>query len=210
MKKTKWTPEIIDFMIKNYQGKDNIELANLLNDKFNLNTNGDRVSNIKSKLKRTKGINLCTGINSGCIKKGNTPFNKGKKWNEYLSLEQQQKSLQTTFKKGNIPQNYRKVGSKRVTVDGYWEIKTSDPNKWELLHRYKYEKKYGKIPNGYKLIFADGNKNNLKLSNLILVSNKEELHMNKRKLRFDNKELTKTGLNIVKVILKTSELEVKK
>ena len=78
-KPTKWTDEVIQFMIENYQGKDNIELAELLNERFNLNTNGDRVSNVKANLKRRKGINLNTGINKGCIKKGNIPFNKGKK-----------------------------------------------------------------------------------------------------------------------------------
>lgn len=203
MKKiTKWTDEVIEFMKCNYKGKDNIELAQLLNEKFNLNTNADRVSNVKSNLKRRKGLDLTTGINRGCIKKGNIPFNKGKKWNEYLTKEQQEKSRKTCFKKGNIPQNYREVGSERVNVDGYWEIKVSEPNKWELKHRVIYKQNFGDIPKNCKVIFADGNKNNLELNNLILTTNAEELHLNKRGFRFKEKELTETGLNIVKLILK--------
>ena len=54
MKTYKWTEEVVNFMIENYKGKDNVELAELLNKKFNLNTNADRVSNVKANLKRRK------------------------------------------------------------------------------------------------------------------------------------------------------------
>lgn len=206
MKKTKWTEEVIQFMVENYKGKDNIELAELLNKKFNLNTNGDRVCNVKANLKRRKGIDLTTGINRGCIKKGNVPFNKGKKWDEYLTKEQQEKSKQTCFKKGNIPSNYRKVGEERITVDGYTEIKIRDPNKWQLKHRWLYEKKYGKIPEGYNLIFLDGNRKNISLSNLKLVSKAQDLIMNNHKLFTRDREITNTGTIIAELIDKTNKL----
>lgn len=200
--KTVWTDEVIQFMIENYEGRDNIELAELLNEKFNLNTNGDRVCNVKANLIRRKGIDLRTGINRGCYKKGQEPMNKGKKWDEYMSKEGQINSRKTCFKKGQVPINHREVGSERINVDGYWEIKVAEPNKWKLKHRVIYEKEHGKIPKGSKIIFADGNKNNLELSNLICVSYAEELHMNKDKLRFNDKELTEAGLNITKIKLK--------
>ena len=203
--RTVWTDEVIQFMIENYEGRDNIELAELLNEKFNLNTNGDRVCNVKSNLIRRKGINLRTGINRGCIQKGNIPMNKGKKWDEYMSKEGQMNSRKTCFKKGQVPINHREVGSERINVDGYWEIKVAEPNIWKLKHRVIYEKEHGEIPKGSKIIFADGNKNNLDPSNLISVSYAEELHLNKRGLRFQDKELTETGLNIVKLVLKAGE-----
>ena len=77
MKAKKWTDEVIEFMKCNYKGNDNIELARLLNEKFNLNTNNDRVSSIKSNLLRRKGIDLRTFINTGCYRKGIEPANKG-------------------------------------------------------------------------------------------------------------------------------------
>lgn len=207
---TKWTDEVINFMIENYEGRDNIELAELLNEKFNLNTNGDRVSNVKSNLKRRKGIDITTGINRGCIKKGNIPFNKGLKWNQYLTKEQQEKSSKTWFKKGNIPMTAVEIGEehirhKKPNDEGFLCVKTCNGkgNKnWTPKQRYVYEQHYGEIPKGHKVIFADGNRNNFDISNLILVSNAEELHLNKRGLRFKDKELTETGLNVVKVILK--------
>lgn len=207
---TKWTDEVINFMIENYEGRDNIELAELLNERFNLNTNGDRVSNVKANLKRRRGIDIRTGINRGCIKKGNIPFNKGLKWNEYLTKEQQEKSSKTWFKKGNIPMTAVEIGEehirhKKPNDEGFLCVKTCNGkgNKnWTPKQRYVYEQHYGEIPKGHKVIFADGNRNNFDISNLILVSNAEELHLNSRGLRFKDKELTETGLNVVKVILK--------
>ena len=193
-KPTKWTDEVIQFMIENYQGKDNIELAELLNKRFNLNTNGDRVSNVKANLKRRKGINLNTGINKGCIKKGNVPFNKGKK-----GLTGANK---TSFKKGHVPANYRKVGSERITVDGFVEIKVSNPNRWVIKARLIYEKYYGKIPKNHVIIYLDGNKQNLDINNLKAISRKEHLIMNHNNLRYNNKELTETSLNLAKLMSK--------
>ena len=197
-KPTKWTDEVIQFMIENYQGKDNIELAELLNERFNLNTNGDRVSNFKANLKRRKGINLNTGINKGCIKKGNIPFNKGKK----MSKEQYNKCKNTMFKKGNIPANHRPIGSERITVDGIVEIKIAEPNKWKAKARVIYEKEFGTIPKGYIIIYLDGNKQNLEPNNLKAISRKENLIMNHSKLRYNNKETTETALILAKLMSK--------
>ncbi len=201
MKKTKWTDEVIQFMVDNYKGKDNIELAKLLNEKFDLNTNEDRVSNVKSNLLRRKGIDLRTGINRGGFKKGHVPFNKGTK-----GLTGANK---TSYKKGNIPPNHREIGEERITKDGYIMIKIKDGclNKnWVLKHRYIYEQHYGKIPEGHNVIFLDGNKKNTDISNLKLVSRAEDLIMNNHKLFAKNKDLTNTGTIIAKVIDKTNKL----
>ena len=209
MKKIKWTDEIVQFMIDNYQGKDNIELANLLNEKFNLDANADKISNVKTKLKK-KGINLRTGINRGCIKKGNIPANKGKKWDDYLTKEQQDNCRKTTFKKGNIPHNHKKVGSERITVDGYIEIKVAEPNKWESKAKVIYEEKYGKIPKGSKIIYLDGNRLNLDINNLKLISNHENLIMNEFKLRYGRKELTECAYIIAQIEEKRRKIKNEK
>ena len=203
----KWTDEVIQFMIENYEGKDNIELANLLNEKFNLNTNNDRVSNVKANLKRRKGIDLTTNINRGKYRLGVSPANKGKKWDEYMSKEGQEKSRLTTFKKGNIPKNHKPIGYERVNVDGYVEIKVAEPNVFKLKHRVIYENIYGKIPDNHNVVFADGNKLNLDPDNLILVSKSEMLIMNNNKLFMNERELTKTGSIIAKVIDKTNKIK---
>lgn len=47
------------------------------------------------------------------------------------------------------------------------------------LHRYKYEKKYGKIFSCFHLHHIDGNKFNNCLSNLVMLTFQEHLEMHK-------------------------------
>ena len=210
IKYTKYTPEIIDYIIKNHKGKSLIDLANMINEKFNLNITNDDISNLKSRLKKRKGIILEPAINDGCIKKGSIPPNKGKKWDEYMSKESQTRSRATTFKKGNIPPNHRKIGEERISKDGYVEIKVQDGclNKnWELKHRYVYEQHYGKIPKGYNVIFLDGNKYNFDISNLKIISKHDNLIMNEYKLRFKDKELTESAYILAQIENKRRQLK---
>lgn len=192
-----YTDEQEQFLIINVKGISLKELTKQFNKKFNLNLSESAIANRKHKL------NLSSGIVGGQFKKGNIPFNKGKKWKDYMSKEGQLESLKTTFKKGNIPHNHRAVGSERISKNGYIEIKIAEPNKWQLKHRYIYEKKYGEIPKGYNLIFLDGNRQNIELNNLKLVSKAEDLIMNNNKLFNKNKEITNTGTIIAKVINET-------
>lgn len=98
----------------------------------------------------------------------------------------------------------RPVGSERKNK-GYTLIKIAEPNVWIEKHRYVYESMYGCIPTGYKVLFADGNKRNFDINNLILVSDNEMLIMNKNKLTSTDKELTKTGHLVAKLINKINE-----
>lgn len=202
-KKHRYSVDEIEYITNNVPGRTLKELCSMVNAKFNLNITEEMLSNFKSK----RGLK--SGLVGGQFQKGNIPFNKGKKWSEYMSAEGQRNSSKTTFKKGNIPKNHRPVGSERLTKDGYIEIKVKEPNKWRLKHRLVYEQEHGNIPKGHKVIFADGDRLNLKLDNLVLVSSAEELIMNRRNLFFDNGQLTKTGALISKVIDTTRKREKK-
>lgn len=197
----RYTNEEEHFLINNVKGITLKELTKKFNEKFNLNISEISIENKKRALK------LKSGIVGGQFKKGHKAFNKGKKWKEYLTKEQQEKAKTTLFKKGNVPANHREIGSERINVDGYIEIKVGEPRKWRLKHKVIYEEYYGAIPKGYNVIFADGNKMNLSINNLLLVSDSELLIMNRNKLIYQDNELTKAGLNIAKVIKKTNKLK---
>ena len=69
--------------------------------------------------------------------------------------------------------------SETAAKDGYIYIKVSDkPSKWIKKHRYIWEKTYGKIPEGYQLAFADGNRKNCDLKNLRLIRKSTQAIMN--------------------------------
>ena len=186
-----------EFIITNNYGKYSKELAEMFNQYFNTNITAKEIAYFRRNHKLKSGL-------TGQFKKGNVAHNKGKKQIEYMSQESIERTKETRFKKGNKPKNYRPIGSERITKDGYIEVKVSDPNKWETKNKIIYKQYFGDIPEGHKVIYADGNKLNNDINNLILVSDNEELIMNRHKLRTENIELTKTGYLIAKVIDKTN------
>ena len=195
----RYSEEQKEFIITNNYGKYSKELAEMFNKHFNTNITSKEIAYFRRNNKLNSGL-------TGQFKKGNVPHNKDKKQIEYMSQEAIEKTKETRFKKGNKPKNYRPVGSERITKDGYTEVKVADPNKWETKNKIIYKQYFGDIPEGHKIIYADGNKLNNDINNLILVSDNEELIMNRYRLRTENIELTKTGYLIAKVIDKTNEL----
>lgn len=140
----------------------------------------------------------------------NNKFNEQitvKKIQQYKKSHKLKSGINTKFKKNQIPHNYKPIGSEFINSNGYVLIKVKNPNSWQLKHRYIYEKYKGKIPDGYSVIFADSNKRNFDLDNLILAEVKDKLVAKNKHLIFDDKELTKVGLTIAKLINKTKEVK---
>lgn len=197
-----YTNEHIKFIKDNVKGITLKELTQRFNNKFGLNVKETSIANIKNRYR------LKSGIVGGQFVKGQTPSNKGKKWSEYMSEEGQKNSRKTTFKKGNIPANRRPIGSERISERDGVLIKVRDgynTKNWMPKSRYIYEKANGKIPEGHKIIFADGNNRNFDLDNLVLVSNAEELIMNRNNLFKSEPELTKAGVAVAKLLNKTNK-----
>lgn len=115
------------------------------------------------------------------FKKGQTAYNKGKKWDEFMPKESQEKSKKTQFPKRNVPQNWKPIGWERKTRDGYIEVKVRDEygekrvKNFELKHRLLWEQVNGPIPNGMMIKFKDGNKENIVIENLFMASMGENL-----------------------------------
>lgn len=188
----KWSEDEKQYLKDICTGKSYKEISKLMFEKFNYDfTEGQ----IGGALKR---YNLTTGL-TGYFPKGNKPWNKGNKGQYFKGCEK------TWFKKGHAPVNYRPVGSERINVDGYTEIKIKDPNKWTLKHKFVWEKVNGPVPKGFAVIFADGNKANFEIDNLLLVSRKQLLVLNNNKLIQKDSDLTKTGLKIADLIIKINE-----
>lgn len=104
------------------------------------------------------------------------------------------------YKKGTTPYNHKPVGSERVDREGgYLLIKTAEPNKWELKHKVIYESVHGKLSKGHVVTFLDGDKTNLQIDNLEAITMGESAALTGLKLRFNDGELTKTGILITKI-----------
>lgn len=192
MKKFIATEEQAEFIKRNVKGIGNVELTNLFNEKFGTNVLESQIRAFKARNKLRSGLD-------GRFQKGHTPVNKGKKGICAKGCKA------TQFKKGHKPINYKPVGSERINVDGYVEVKVADPNKWQLKHRVVWEKHNGKIPEGYVVIFLDNNKSNLDINNLLMISRKQLVFLNKNGLIKENSDLTKTGVLIADLLIKIGE-----
>lgn len=178
----KYTDEMKQFILDNYKGRYNQELADLFNQKFNTNITSRTIKSYKANNKLNSGL-------TGKFRKGQTPHNKGKK----MPKEVYEKVKHTMFAKGNVPPNHRPVGSERISKDGYIEVKVAEPNKWRLKQRVVYEEAKGKIPEGCPIIFLDGNKRNFDIENLRCITRSELLYLNCNGLNNSN-EITETGI----------------
>lgn len=108
---------------------------------------------------------------TGFFTKGHSTWNNGK--TGYIGANV------TSFKKGNIPTNHKPVGYERINADGFVEVKTQEPNIFELKSRLIYQKNFGEIPKGMIVKFIDGNQMNFEPSNLTLMSRSELLALNR-------------------------------
>ena len=138
------------------------ELTSAFNEKFN---SSHSQNNLAALCKRNSWL---TG-RTGCYKKGNIPH----------PLARPKGPNKTSFKKCSRPHNWKPVGSTRICKDGYLEVKIQEPRTWRQQHVLTWEKQNGKTPDGFCIVFADGDKTNITPSNLELISRNENLQRNR-------------------------------
>lgn len=191
-----FTREQKEFISQNVEGRLNQELADLVNEKFDLQITARQMNTYKKNHSLTSGVD-CR------FPKGSTPANKGTKGLYNVG------GNRTSFKKGQQPKNYKPVGYERIDRDGYTLIKVSDEGpwqeRWKHKHKVIWEEKHGPIPKGHVILFADQNKQNINLDNLIMIKQSQLSVLNKKGLLYKDAELTRTGLVMVDIYRKISE-----
>ena len=136
---------------------------------------------------------LNSGI-TGRYEPGHVPANKGVKGISYPGSEA------TQFKKGQVSYNRKTVGTEVFRpLDGYWWVKVSEPDKWQMKHIVLWEQAHGKRPPNTVVTFLDGNRNNFKENNLSLISKSENAMMNRFGFRYSDADLTQTGILMAKL-----------
>lgn len=193
-----FTREQKDFIVQNVKGRLSQELADLVNEEFDLQITAKQMITFK------KNHGLVSGIDSR-FQKGSVPVNKGTRHVYNVG------GNKTSFQKGHTPKNYMPVGSERVNADDYVDIKIADPNKWRGKHLIVWEKHNGRsVPLGHVVIFGDGNRRNFAPDNLLLVSRGQLAIMNRRGLIQNETELTKTGIIMADIYSKIGERKRKR
>lgn len=107
---------------------------------------------------------------------GHVPWNKGTHW------KAGGRSAETRFKKGQKPHSWQPVGAERVTRDGILQRKVTDtgypPRDWRPVHVLHWERYRGPVPDGYILVFKNGNRRDIRIANLELITRAENMRRN--------------------------------
>ncbi|HDS1208901.1 TPA: HNH endonuclease [Shewanella algae] len=164
-----------------------------LTEAFNLKFGTERTEKQIRSFTRNHGIK---SGRTGRFEKGSDSWNKGMKgWQAGGNAKK------TQFKKGNIPLNHRPVGSERVNVDGYIEIKVSEPNKWRLKHRVVWEHHNQQIQPGQMIWFRDNDPKNCSIDNLMLVTRAQHAVVNKLGLQCATQDLKETAVLLADITM---------
>jgi hypothetical protein len=189
-----YTPEEIKFITKKIVGRSYAEMTALFNDRFNLRG--------KKKITFEKMHNFIT---SHKLRNGLD----GRYGSDHASPK---RSIKGWFKPEHKSWNKCPVGTEKISPNGRTWVKVSDPNTWKSKHAVIWEKAHGKVPKGCVIIFADRDKSNVSLDNLLMVSKRELVVMNRYGLIAADRDLTRIGRTIaqVKLLVVKREKEAKK
>lgn len=144
------TPEIDEFIRSHYIGTGPAKMAALVNEAFGTGFTPDQMKNYYGRNHLNSGLD-------GHFRKGRTPENKGKKWDDYLAPEVQERCRATTFKPGHTPHNGgTPVGTIRIRSDHpkrggrnrYAWQKVAEPNVWRMKHLIEWEEHNGRFLTG--------------------------------------------------------------
>lgn len=172
------------------------ELTALVNDKFSSHYTVNQIKNLCARNKWVTG-------RYGLFEKGYKTWNKGK--TGYMG------SNVTSFKKGNTPHNTRPLFSERMCKkDGFILIKIRETYpQFVPKHRWLWEKANGPIPEGCSIAFINQDRTDIRIENLMLVSNAELGSRNKKYSKIANAETNETCLLLAKlnIAAKTQRIE---
>ena len=194
---TKEEEKFIKSIYKKYTSK---VMTEMFNKKFS-----DRPINNEQMKGKIRSMKLKKGKKFSGFKKGNIPWNKGVKAEEYMSGEWLE-----TFNKHKI-KGFRKPGDIYKNYNGKYLIRTEDGSKETTLQRFMYEMYHGvKLKSFERVILLDGDDNNLTIENLISVNVKDIPVMAHEQYFTEDRELTKLGAAVAKARRVIKETEKRK
>lgn len=176
---TRYPQGMYEFIRDNFWGVSSAKLAEMVNERFGTSFSPSAMNQFRYR----------HGIRSGCLgryQKSHEPGNKGKAGRPLMPVGAIVKK-----RDGSLFRKKQMEGSLR--------------ERWEPLHRAVWEEHNGPIPEGMVVSFKNGDKGDVDISNLMLLTREECLELNRSGLRFDERELTEAGLTVARLKIKTRQ-----
>jgi hypothetical protein len=213
-----YTPEQIQFLRDNIAGHSCVKLLELFNLKFNLSVTTDQMGSVLRyyNLRERRTHHRYTPEEIQFIENNISGHSYAElvhmfndKFNCSTNICRMRNFLEYHNLRNNHYFNYRRkpAGSESIDPDGYTQVKIGNSSVWQKKQAIIWEKANGPIPKGHVVIFADGNKSNFALDNLLLVSLGELVTMNRKRLIFKDKDLTKTGHALAALVIAICDRE---
>lgn len=112
---------------------------------------------------------------------GHGPWNAGLK-----GWDAGGRSVETRFKPGEIrgaaARNWRPFGAERTNKEGILQRKVAvggrGKKRWQAVHVLLWESHHGPVPRGHIVVFRNGDRSDIRLDNLELISRAENMRRN--------------------------------
>lgn len=174
-------------------GKGNIEIAKLFNDKFDQSVTVNSIAsakyryNIKSQRRHVHNALLTVEQEEFALLhykgKSSDEFARclndkfgltltSKQMREWRSTRGLHNGLNGRYGEGRQSPNIKPIGYEAKNSKGITVVKIKN-GEFRAKHRMIWEGRYGEIPEDHHIVFLDGNKENLELDNLLMVSKEE-------------------------------------
>jgi len=185
MSRKPWSPPEIEMLGKRYADERAKDISSAL---------GRSVASVygmANKIGLKKSEPFKESIQSGRLIDGvrgkSTRFQAGQaSWNKGKSFPSRGRSAETQFKpgvrQGQAVKLYQPIGAERISKDGYLQRKINDDlplqKRWRGVHLILWEEINGPLPAGHALVFRDGDKTNIVIGNLELITRRELMARN--------------------------------
>lgn len=114
--------------------------------------------------------------------KGHVPANKGLRRQGWAPGRMRETQFRKGERHGRAAQVYQPIGSERISKDCYLQRKVNDDlprqARWRSVHVLVWEAAHGPLPAGHAVSFRNGDRRDVRLENLELISRRELMRRN--------------------------------
>lgn len=185
MKRTPWTSDELATVRQLYADTPTAAIAAQLGRHVNLVYRAAARQGLRKSADYMKGPHACRlrrGDHVGAayrFKPGQVPVNKGVKHPRGWAPGRMSASQ---FRKGQKPHTWNPIGHERITDEGYLQRKITDTGEtrhdYVNVHWLVWQAVHGPVPKGHALIFKNGNRSDIRLDNLELLTRAELMRRN--------------------------------
>lgn len=116
------------------------------------------------------------------FKKGEPPANKGLRRPGYAPGRMKETQFKKGQRSGVAVRLWKAIGTERISKDGYLERKINNDlparRRWRAVHLLLWESANGPLPRGHAVVFKNGDKTDIRLDNLDLITRADLMRRN--------------------------------